>query len=218
MERIFTLLTTFVIIFCLTISANAKLIDRGGGLIYDDVLNITWLQDAHYEATSGDHEDWSMTWYQAKDWVDNLVYADHNEWHLPSISDMDHLYNDPDLDLFINISTDWPDLVFWSDAIFWSSNSTNLGGTGCDDESYPDGCRAYVFGFNDVRDSYAPEYKWYDLYGAWAVHDGDIGHADLLVDSDGDGIIDEWDLCSDTQPEALVDKNGLLSNGLLYPS
>jgi hypothetical protein len=29
-------------------SAQATLLDRGNGLIYDDVLNITWLQDANY--------------------------------------------------------------------------------------------------------------------------------------------------------------------------
>ncbi len=31
--------------------AQAALIDRGGGLLYDDVLNITWLRDANYAAT-----------------------------------------------------------------------------------------------------------------------------------------------------------------------
>ena len=34
-------------------SANAALIDRGNGLIYDSYLNITWLQDANYSVTSG---------------------------------------------------------------------------------------------------------------------------------------------------------------------
>ncbi|MCP4407494.1 MAG: DUF1566 domain-containing protein, partial [Gammaproteobacteria bacterium] len=34
-------------------TVQATLIDRGGGLIYDDVLNITWLQDANYAETSG---------------------------------------------------------------------------------------------------------------------------------------------------------------------
>ena len=33
--------------------AGATLIDRGGGLIYDTVLNITWLQDANYAQTMG---------------------------------------------------------------------------------------------------------------------------------------------------------------------
>ena len=32
----------------ITLSANAALYDRGNGLIYDDVLDITWLQDANY--------------------------------------------------------------------------------------------------------------------------------------------------------------------------
>ena len=31
--------------------AQAALSDRGGGLIYDSVLNVTWLQDANYAAT-----------------------------------------------------------------------------------------------------------------------------------------------------------------------
>ena len=31
--------------------ANATLMDRGGGMIYDDQLNITWLQNANYAAT-----------------------------------------------------------------------------------------------------------------------------------------------------------------------
>ena len=33
-------------------ASQAALIDRGGGLIYDDVLNVTWLQDAQLR---GDH-------------------------------------------------------------------------------------------------------------------------------------------------------------------
>ena len=32
---------------------SGELFDRGGGLIYDDVLNITWLQDANYALTTG---------------------------------------------------------------------------------------------------------------------------------------------------------------------
>jgi len=37
--------------FGLTVKASATLWDRGEGLIYDDVLNITWLQNANYAAT-----------------------------------------------------------------------------------------------------------------------------------------------------------------------
>jgi len=34
--------------------SHAALYDRGSGLIYDDVLNITWLQDANYFRTQAD--------------------------------------------------------------------------------------------------------------------------------------------------------------------
>ena len=50
------------------ISATA-LIDRGGGLLYDDVLNITWLQDANYAMINGDDVDESMNWYEATTWA-----------------------------------------------------------------------------------------------------------------------------------------------------
>ncbi len=37
--------------FGMVLIAHADLIDRGGGLIYDTALNITWLQDANYAQT-----------------------------------------------------------------------------------------------------------------------------------------------------------------------
>ena len=43
----------------------AELIDRGGGLIYDTELDITWLQDANYALSSGVDEDGAMSWDSA---------------------------------------------------------------------------------------------------------------------------------------------------------
>ena len=34
-------------------TAQAQLFNRGGGLIYDSVQNVTWLADANYAKTSG---------------------------------------------------------------------------------------------------------------------------------------------------------------------
>ena len=56
-----------ILVFGVAGTVNAELHDRGGGLIYDDVLNITWLQDANYGAGSiydnGDSiTDGRMTW------------------------------------------------------------------------------------------------------------------------------------------------------------
>ncbi len=42
-----------ILAFGLSGMAQAALFDRGGGMIYDDVLDISWLQDANYTQTSG---------------------------------------------------------------------------------------------------------------------------------------------------------------------
>ena len=63
--------------------ANAMLYDRGGGLIYDDVLDITWMQDANYAMTSGYDSDGLMTWSDAEAWVDQLEYQGYDDWRLP---------------------------------------------------------------------------------------------------------------------------------------
>ena len=46
-------LIIIIVSFFLLSPVYAALYDRGEGLIYDDVLDITWLQDANYAMTSG---------------------------------------------------------------------------------------------------------------------------------------------------------------------
>ena len=82
---------TLVGLSVLTLAANADLYDRGNGLIYDDELDITWLQDANYAATQyaatggleGD-ADGRMTWTDANEWADNLSYGGYDDWRLPT--------------------------------------------------------------------------------------------------------------------------------------
>ena len=57
MKRIFALFLATSIFFGLTGISNSSLIDRGGGLIYDTVLDVTWLQDANYAFTSEYDDD-----------------------------------------------------------------------------------------------------------------------------------------------------------------
>lgn len=63
-------------------AAQAALKDRGGGLLYDDVLNVTWLQDANYAKTSGYDADGKMTWAAANTWATNLSYGGYEDWRL----------------------------------------------------------------------------------------------------------------------------------------
>ena len=74
-------------------ASNAALLDRGGGLIYDTVLDVTWLQDANYARTQGiGGRLGRMPWADAMAWVDQLVYHDVvrnltlSNWRLPSIA------------------------------------------------------------------------------------------------------------------------------------
>lgn len=65
---------------------EAALYDRGQGLIYDDVLNITWLQDANYAKTSGYDSDGLMNWQDANTWAASLSYGGFDDWRLPTLS------------------------------------------------------------------------------------------------------------------------------------
>ncbi len=74
-------------------ASQAALVDRGGGLIYDDVLDVTWLQDARYAVTTGAAPFGSLMWSDAKHFADDLVYVDTvrgvvwDDWRLPQVFD-----------------------------------------------------------------------------------------------------------------------------------
>lgn len=91
-------LQILIAVGCLVLAAlpvRAALYDRGGGLIYDDVLDVTWLQDAACQVTSNAPNvdaNGKMTWQHAVDWVSALVYYDPIRnidwagWRLPRVS------------------------------------------------------------------------------------------------------------------------------------
>ncbi|MDZ7753839.1 MAG: PEP-CTERM sorting domain-containing protein [Gammaproteobacteria bacterium] len=100
-------------------AASATLIDRGGGLIYDDVLDITWLRDANYAFTSGFaaanlesdggtddiSADGRMGWDAAVAWADDLVFGGYDDWRLPTLGPIDGSAFDAFLSN--NATTDW---------------------------------------------------------------------------------------------------------------
>lgn len=80
-------------------SLAAAVHDRGGGLLYDDVLKVTWLQDANYAQTSGAHPTGRMSWAQANAWVAGLVFHDPvrkrdlRGWRLPTVAPQGSAFN-----------------------------------------------------------------------------------------------------------------------------
>lgn len=86
-------------------AAQAALVNRGGGLIYDTVNDITWLADMNYAFTSGYASagqapngdngtnalwtDGRMGWAAAWQWADTLVYSGYSDWRLPTLNGAD---------------------------------------------------------------------------------------------------------------------------------
>ena len=58
-----------------SLPSHAALIDNGGGLIFDDVLNITWAQPDNLRTFDG-----------ANTWADGLTLGGATDWRLPYIS------------------------------------------------------------------------------------------------------------------------------------
>lgn len=76
MNRSRLLGTVFVCTFSIiSISSRAALVDNGGGLIYDTVLDITWAQP-----------DALRSWDDAKTWAAGLTLGGVDGWRLPYIS------------------------------------------------------------------------------------------------------------------------------------
>lgn len=72
-------LTKSILLIFLSFHIQAGLIDRGNGLIYDDVLDVTWLQNANQAGTK-------MNWESATAWADNLSFGGFGDWRLPTLT------------------------------------------------------------------------------------------------------------------------------------
>lgn len=70
-----------------SVSANAMLIDRGGGFIYDTDQNITWTQDANLNGLG----IWStqMSWVAGLSLFDSVRNVTWSDWRLPTTSQPD---------------------------------------------------------------------------------------------------------------------------------
>jgi Protein of unknown function (DUF1566) len=75
-------------------AAQAALVNRGGGMIYDSTRDITWLADMNYARTSGHtgagvDATGRMDWDAANNWANNLVFGGFSDWRLPTVTQPD---------------------------------------------------------------------------------------------------------------------------------
>jgi len=178
MKKLLVIISLFLFFLGITGIAGATLWDRGGGLIYDDVLEITWLQNANYA-------NGQMEWYDAKIWAETLVYGGVGGWQLASM--------DADGDGYVygyNSATLEGNLL---DNQLYYMYHTNLGGTGGDltgnqtvdstqllnigdiywagPEGTSNANAAWAFSF--ANGSQTALHKGENHF-AWAVHSGDV--------------------------------------------
>lgn len=182
-------------------TANAGLISRGGGLVYDTVLDITWLQDAHYARTSASDPDGLMTWPEASSWVAGLTYAGVDGWRLPSIDPIgaDYVFTwgtDGLHDYGTKITSPHSELAYMFNVNLVDPGNVSLFvNLDCDtaDEFCPTywsgsmyppnsyypmiGAARWVFGFHfglhTGEGIQSGDYETKSYY-AWPVHDGDV--------------------------------------------
>ncbi len=68
---------------------NPRFTDLGSGTIQDNLTGLEWVKAPH--SLSGNSG--ATTWNGAIDRCNNLVYAGHSDWRLPSIKELESLVN-----------------------------------------------------------------------------------------------------------------------------
>lgn len=182
-------------------NASAVLVDRGGGLIYDTVLDITWVQDADLCLTLGNcvsnRSDGRMTWANANLWAANLDFGGFDDWRLPimeeptgfscppfcplPLREYEHMYFE-NLNATAALENKTGNQIGDGGVTF--SNIQRFGYWSSTDAAFlPDLAKAFFFEglleFTDPKDF---------VYSAWAVRPGDVCDA-------------QPNLCPDSVPE-----------------
>lgn len=187
--KLYLLIILVPTVFFLT-NANATLVNHGNGLVYDDVLDITWLSNSNLAGNA-------MTWDQAMAWAAGLNYDGVTGWRLPSAlakdgtgllptysgqaysdqikGEMRHLFDEFDGTLqlleangpqnFNSNAALFSNIVttFNPNDAYWTGNSGTIQG------------RAYYFGFSNGSQWQKQINGGQGLGYAWAVHDGELG-------------------------------------------
>ena len=169
MKRI---ILTFVL-SVLSVGANAALVDRGGGFIYDDVLDITWTQNANINGLD--------TWDNQIAWADGLSLTNngivYDDWRLPSALNsggsgpcVGYLCTDSEIGSLFYETLGNADGLPFSNAGPFLNLQSYVYWLGTESASDP-ATTAWNFSFDN---GYQSPFNKSSLYHAIAVRDGDI--------------------------------------------
>jgi hypothetical protein len=166
----------------LATGAEAALVERlGGKAIYDDVADLTWLQDANYAQTSGYDADGRMNWVQTKAWAGSLNIDGVTGWRLPAGPMLGSGYNQTASEmgnLFYNVlgGTEWTTIGTTHNANYnlFKNVQSNYYWSGVEFNS------SDAWGFDFGYGGQGSSSKFYDLFG-WAVRSGDVGASPVPV-------------------------------------
>ena len=129
-------------------NTEATLINRGNGLVYDTVDNISWTQDANIPGFK--------TWADQKTFAENLVLAGFDDFRLPTLDELTSLYAQlPGIPGSNKTGAQGP-FVHIQDG-YWSATER-------------DTSTAFVFGFSRGDQPFGIKTN---IFAGWAVRPGD---------------------------------------------
>jgi hypothetical protein len=170
------LITIFILVLGISSFSEATLMDRGGGLIYDTDLDMTWLKNSRINPTS-------CGWGTAVQMMNDFVYYDSvrnvywDDWRLPSA----YNYDDGQLCTGYNCIRSEIGHLFYSElGNVADPNDTRLENAGLFENIGGDYWLSappqWVFSFNyGSQDYFDCDFK------LWAVREGDVPEPATLL-------------------------------------
>lgn len=147
----------------LSSNVNAALIDNGGGLVYDEDLNVTWL--------AGANSGGALNWGDALAWAASLDAGGTMGWRLPTADactgtscngEFNHLFYNELSGLTGTPLTGNINLFSDIQGVYWTNEERTL-----------DSAWIFYFGNAELAGTRDWAYKTAHV-STWAVHDGNI--------------------------------------------
>jgi hypothetical protein len=169
----------------MSLSANATLIKRGDDFVYDDVLGITWTQDANINGTD--------TWANQIAWAASLSIVDtrpgaggvtYSDWRLPSANlNLDSTIVDCDTAPELACRDNEYGYMFFQNGVTPSSPDlfTKLQAEGYWSSTESDSTTAEAFFFGGGLVGITTPFLKTNNAFAWAVRDDDVAAAVVPV-------------------------------------